>query len=271
MRWVWLPASLLLVVAALAGCGGGGSHKSASTATGAQGGGGSAQRPNGGGGPTGRLTLAEYRAIVREYRRLRPLQQSQGGPAEIARGRRACAELRDPSTELVARVRADCDNAITFFLALHALEQAGTDCTSGSQRDRIVCGRDRYSQMAQAIHATTNGGTALNDELQRRRITGLCADSIGMTPAQVASYRQAETAAQDAVDAISVADAAGFARAQDELASALDAGSSGDPLTGIVRACRPPSAKPAPAPRRKTPKPKTKPLPRVPDGSGIKA
>ena len=271
MRWIWVPACLLLAVAALSGCGGGSSHKSTSTKTGAQGGGGAAQQPNAAGGPTGRLTLAEYRAIVREYRRLRPLQQRQNDAAAIARGRGACAELRDPNTELVARVRADCDNAISFFLALRALEQAGTDCTSGSQRDRIVCGRDRYSQMAQAIRATTNGGTALNAELQRRDITGLCANSIGMTPAQVASYRQAEAAAQDAVDAISVADAAGFSRAQDELASALDAGASGDPLTGIVRGCRPPSAKAPPARRRKTPKPKAKPLPRVPDGSGIKA
>jgi hypothetical protein len=272
MRWVWLPASLVVLVAVLAGCGGhAGPHKAATTGTGP----GSTGAPqHRAGAPHGRLSPAEYRAILREYKELRPLQQRNDDAAALAAGRRACAGLHSPDTVLVARVRADCNNAISFFVALHQLEQAGTDCTSGSERDRIVCGRDRYSRMAAAIRTTTAGGTAINDELKRRAISGLCADSIGMTPAQVASYRQAEQAARDAVDAIAVADALGFERAQNELADALDAGASGDPLTGIEQGCRPQAAKPA-QPRttpRSTPKPRPRPLPRVPNqGGGINA
>lgn len=272
MRWIWVPASLVMLIAALAGCGG---HDSAPKSGQAKGGGGASQRPGGANGPRGRLSVAEYRAILREYKNLRPLQQRQDDPAALAAGRRACAELRNPATLLVARVRADCNNAISFFIALHGLESAGTDCTSGSQRDRIVCGRARYSRMAQAIRTTTDGGTAINSELRRRAIGGLCAESIGMTRSQVAAYRSAEQAAKDAVDAIAVADALGFERAQNELAAALDAGASGgDPLTGIERGCRPSTrtpAQPRSAPPPRTRKPKPKPLPRVPDDSGIKA
>src|SRR3954447_17480384 len=272
MRWIWIPAFLVMLIATFAGCAG---RDSAPKSGQPNSSGGGSQRPPGMNGPRGRLTVAEYRAILREYKQLRPLQQRQGDPAAFAAGRRACAELRNPDTLLVARVRADCNNAISFFVALNGLESAGTDCTSGSQRDRIVCGRSRYSRMAQAIRATTDGGTAINSELRRRAIGGLCADSIGMTPPQVAAYRRAEQAAKDAVDAIAVADAVGFERAQNELADALDAGAGGgDPLAGIERAS-PPSApkraQPRSAPRPRTPKPKTKPLPRVPDDSGIKA
>lgn len=255
MRWIWLPAALLIFVA---GCGGD-----------------NEPQPSPPQKTTGHLSVAEYRAIVSEYRKLRPLQQGSDDATRLARSRRACADLRKPRTQLIARVRADCNNAISFFIALRNLEQAATDCTSGSERDRIVCGRQRYARMEIAIRTTTAGGVAINAELKRRGIVGLCASSIGMTPSQVAAYRTAESAARDAVDAISVADAAGFGRAQDELADALDAGSLGDPLEGIVRGCRPPGLKPAkprttprPAPK---PKPKPKPLPKEPDDSGVKA
>ena len=259
MRWVWLPASLLVVIA-LTGCGGDDRAP---------------KPPDRIVKTDGHLTVAEYRAIVAEYRKLRPLQERSDDSGRLTQGRRACEELRKPRTRLVARVRDDCNNAIVFFLALRKLERAADECTSGSERDRIVCGRARYARMADAIRDTTNGGTAINAELNRRAIDGLCADSIGMTTYQVAQYRRAEHAARDAVDAISVADAVGFARAQSELADALDAGASGDPLRGIVRACRPPGVK-APKPKatprkRSTPKPKPKPLPQVPDGGGVKA
>jgi hypothetical protein len=261
------------MAAALAGCGG---HDRAPAAaeTGTGAGGAAPRQGSRPGEPRGHLTVAEYRAIVTEYRKLRPLQKGNEDAAAIQRGRQVCAQLKTPRTVLVGRVRADCDNAISFFAALSDLEKAGTECTSGSERDRIVCGRDRYSTMADAIQITTDGGRAINSELERRGIRGLCAESIGMTPSQVGAYRRAEQAARDAVDSISVADATGFERAQGELADALDSGASGDPLAGIIRGCRPPSAKPAkpratpPAP---APKPRKKRLPRVPSDGGINA
>jgi hypothetical protein len=254
--------SAAVALGLLAGCGGD-SKKPASTTQALS-------------GPVGRLTLDEYRAIVREYRELRPLQQSQDDAAALAKGRTACARLRDPRTALVARVRHDCNNAIRFFISLSALDKAGADCTSGSDPDRIRCARARYARMAQAIRTTTAGGIAINEELRRRRIHGVCADSIGMTGAQIAAYRSAEQAARDAVDAIAAGDPLGFEHATSQLTAALDAGSAGDPLTGIVHACRPVQPKATPRSRRPQPKSKpkrkqkTKPLPGLP-GGGINA
>jgi hypothetical protein len=270
VRRIGLAALTLLIAAS--GCGGGSGHRSAPAAN----------------APEGRLSPAEYRAILREYRQLRPLQQSHGDGAALQRGRRACAALRKPGTELVARVRKDCDNAIWFFQSLNGLEQAGSNCTSGSTRDQVDCARAHYSRMAAAIRATREGGVAINSELRRRRITGLCADSIGMTSSQVAAYRSAEQAARDAVDAIAAGDPLGFEQATNTLTNALDAGGGGDPLTGIEQGCRPRAAQPAPqrttptpttpaptqtapspAPKSK-PKHKHKPLPQLP-GGGINA
>jgi hypothetical protein len=221
-------------------------------------------------GPRGRLTLAEYREIVREYRELHPLQDGVDDPAALARGRQACTALRDPNTALIARVRIDCLNAITFFQALRSLEHAGADCGGGSAGAGARCLVDRLTSLAQAISNTAQGGVGLNDELARRGITGLCARSIGITPGQLEAYRQAEQAARDAADAAAAGDSAGVDRATHELSAALGSGSSTDPLQGIIRGCRPQTAA-RPKPRAKPPRRAPKPLPRVPDDRGINA
>ena len=268
MRWI---AALMLLSIGLTGCGHSSPRHTAQTGTGALHGHLS--------GPQGHLSPAEYKAIVREYRELRPLQQSQADAASLAQGRQACARLRSPDTLLVVLVRQDCHTAIAFFQTYQALGDAGAGCTNSSQRDRLLCARNRYSRMAGAIRQTTQGGIALNAELRRRGIGGLCAASIGMTSGQVASYRSAEQAARDAVDAISVGDPLGFEQASNQLTVALDAGSAGDPLAGIVSGCKPPAARPQPkrTPGQQpptTPQPRPapgKPLPQIPDNGGINA
>jgi hypothetical protein len=94
---------------------------------------------------------------------------------------------------------------------------------------------------------------AINAELKRRGIEGLCARSIGITQQQIEAYRQAEQAARDGVDALAAADSAGLQRATQELEQALGSGAGDDPLVGIERGCRK-------APQRK--------LPRVPGSGG---
>jgi hypothetical protein len=205
--------------------------------------------------PYGRLSLAEYRAIVREYRNLQPLQNGGGDPESLRKGREVCTALRQPTTELVARVRADCNNAIDFFGALGDLEQASNDCSQDSQRDRLVCARNRYLAMAKAIRNTATDAERINNELRARGITGLCARSIGITEPQLQSYRRAEVAARAGANAIAVGDTASFDQASRALSDALTSGSSDDPLAGIERGCQ---------------KAKPKPLPRVP-GDGVSA
>lgn len=206
--------------------------------------------------PFGRLSPAEKRTIVREYRALEPLSKGADNPGELNRGRQACQEMTGPTTALVARVRKDCDNAIEFFGALRGLEHAGDDCGGGSERDRLVCVRERLLSIADAINSTSNGAAAINDELRRRGITGLCARSIGITQPQLDSYRRAESAARRGADALTVGDSIGLQRATDDLTSALSAGGSDDPLRGIEQGCR---------------TAKGQRLPRVPSGNGINA
>jgi hypothetical protein len=207
--------------------------------------------------PYGRLSAAEYRAIVREYRELEPLQNGGADPQRLQDGRAACARLRRPTTELVVRVRADCNNALTFFAALTALENANSDCTQDTQRERLTCARDRYLAMAKAIRDTASDAERINQELRNRGITGLCARSIGITDSQLAAYRRAAVAARAGATAIAVGDSASFDQATRALSDALTSGSSNDPLRGIERGCQ---------------KAQPKPLPRVPDeGNGISA
>lgn len=206
--------------------------------------------------PFGRLSPAEKRTIVREYRRLKPLSQGDDSQAELDRGRQACQAMTQPGTALVARVRVDCDNAIVFFTALRGLEHAGDDCGGGSERDRLECVRERLLEMARSIGRTSAGASAINDELRRRGITGLCARSIGITERQLASYHRAELAARRGADALTVGDSAGLQRATNDLTDALSEGGSDDPLRGIERGCQ---------------TSKRRALPRVPSGGGINA
>jgi hypothetical protein len=206
--------------------------------------------------PLGRLSPSEKRAIVREYRLLQPLENGADDSASLARGRKICAALTAPDTTLVARVRADCNNAIVFFASLRGLERAGDECGQSSERDRLVCARKRFLALAKAVDVTSSGAAAINQELRRRGISGLCARSIGITESQLASYRRAEQAARDGADALAVGDSLGLQRATDELTNELTGGGNGDPLKGIERGC-------AVA--------KRKPLPRVPSGDGVNA
>jgi hypothetical protein len=206
--------------------------------------------------PLGRLSGAEYRAIVHEYRLLKPLENGDDDPASLRRGARVCAELQAPPTVLVGLVRADCDNAIAFFASLRDLEHAGDDCGSGSQSDRLNCARQRYTKLAAAIKRTSAGAARINAELRQRGISGLCARSIGITESQLAAYRRAEQAARDGADALAVGDSEGLQRATDELTRELSGGGGEDPLRGIERGCS---------------VAKRKPLPRVPSGNGISA
>jgi hypothetical protein len=244
----WLAAVAIAIC--VAGCARGSGEPGATTRT-------SPSPPPSASGPHGRLSPAEYRAIVREYRELKPVQQGYDDPAALDHGRRVCAALRQPPTQLVELVRADCQNAISFFIALRGVEHTGTDCAVGAQSERLACAHGRYVAMAQAIRITSAGAAAINDELQRRGITGLCAQSIGITQPQLDAYRRAEQAARDGADAIAVGDGRGLERAASELSDALASGGSNDSLRGIERGCRI--------------KAKRKALPRVPDDNGINA
>jgi hypothetical protein len=245
------PLALALSFVALAGCGHGAADKQQPPKTTP-----GPQLSDPANEPFGRLSPSEKRTIVREYRELEPLSQGEDSPAEIERGRRACAAMTQPGTALVARVRADCDNAIEFFTALRGLEHAGDDCGGGSERDRLECVRERLLAIARAISRTSSGAIAINRELRRRGISGLCARSIGITDPQLASYRRAELAARRGADALTVGDAAGVQRATGDLTDALSEGGGSDPLRGIERGCR---------------TSKRKPLPRVPSGGGVNA
>jgi hypothetical protein len=249
---LWLGLALLI---ALAGCAGHSKKHSPSTTHTPQQQRSQPQPRDPRNEPFGRLSPSEKRAIVRAYKRLKPLQNGDDSDAALARGRRVCAQLTGPDTTLVARVRADCRNAIGFFSSLRALDAVPHDCDA--QREYPTCEQARFLAMAKALGATTSGAAALNDELRQRGIGGLCARSIGIAQAQLDSLRHAQQAARDAAAALAAGDALGYKDSTDQLTKALDASASNDdPLGGIVRGC--PTSKP-------------KPLPRVPTQHGINA
>ena len=162
--------------------------------------------------------------------------------------------LTEPQTTLVARVRTDCLNAIKFFAALDALQNVNRTCDP--RKEYPGCEQARFLTMAKALGDTSSGASAINDELRRRGITGLCATSIGITQSQLDAYRRAEQAARDSAAALAAGNAGGYQVASEALSKALSTGSGEDPLQGIVRGCQ-------------TSKPK--PLPRIPTGGGINA
>jgi hypothetical protein len=228
-----------VAIAALAGCGHGGHHAPSRPARDAE--------------PFGHLSRAEYAAIVKEYARLKPLQSATDVQGAIRRSLGACGAGVNPNTRLMTLVRKDCVNALGFFAALAAVESAP---------DRA----GPYEALSLRIHDTIVNAQLINSELRRRRIGGLCARSIGITPAQIRAMGVAATAAGDAGAAAAAGDTAAFLLAQHRLTDALANEPGGDPLTGIRHGCRTSAARRATAPRtpRAKPKPHRHQRPRVP-------
>lgn len=235
-------AALLLLFAALTGCGGSSPHSQQPTRTAAP-------------GPAGHLSRDEYRAIEREYARLHPLERASDLRGAAAKAAGACRQLSQPNTRLVQLVRVDCLHAIRFFDALDGIQTAAGDCRGAA------CLATRYERLATALIAITQGGVGLNDELARRQITGLCAQSIGIRPKDLKALRAAAAAATGAADSIGAGDTALYQHYSKALDRAFAAQSSADALAGIRKACNP--AKPAPrsgsgttpAPKRARPAP----------------
>jgi hypothetical protein len=226
------------LLAALAGCGHSGSQHSAA---------GPPPAPRDP-APHGRLSAAEYSAIVGEYSLLKPFRTNDTVPDATRRARAACGQTR-PNTQLMVLVRRDCLNALLFFAALRQIE---LEPDNGAH----------YQQLASAIQATVANAELINAELRRRGIGGVCLQSIGIPPAQVSAENAAARAAADAARAASRGDVQAFLLAQHRLADALAHEPPGDPLTGIERTC------PHHAPRSKAPHPP----PRLPKpGDKIKA
>src|SRR5436190_2862 len=122
------------------------------------------------------------------------------------------------NTQLMALVRRDCLNALLFFAALRQVE---LEPDNGAH----------YEQLASAIRATVANAELINAELRRRGIGGVCAQSIGIPPAQVSAENAAAGAAVSAGHAADNGDVQAFLLAQHRLADALAREPSGDPLT----------------------------------------
>src|SRR4051794_23321774 len=226
--------------------------------------------------PHGRLTAAEFRSIVLEYTLLKPLT-SGTDPGDGRRGRAACGAAARPNTRLMELVRKDCLNAVEFFKSIRAVENGTSVCTQGDELVRDRCFAERYNRLSGAMRLTVSNALAINKELERRGIGGLCARSIGIPRSQVVSMTAAAVAAEAAAEAATRQDDAAFLRAQHLLSDALARQPSGDPLDGIKSSCPHEGAsKPTPLPQRKrrrraVPQNPT-PAPRIPrPGEGINA
>ena len=230
--------------------------------------------------PHGLLSAAEYRSIVLEYTLLKPLQSSNADPGITGKARVACGAAAHPNTRLMELVQKDCLNAIDFFATIRGVENAVTVCAQGDAPVRDRCFSDRYGELANSMRATVTNALAINKELKRRGIGGVCARSIGIPRAQVVSMTAAAVAAEAASQAATNQDDAGFLRAQHLLSQALARQPTADPLAGIKKSCphegpklRTPTL---PAPQRKKKQtPHRTPGPRKPHvpkpGEGINA
>jgi hypothetical protein len=216
-------ACVIALLAALAGCGHSSSQRSAA---------GPPPAPRDP-APQGRLSAAEYSAIVGEYSLLKPFRTNDNVPDASRRARAACGQTR-PNTHLMVLVRRDCLNALLFFAALRQIE---AEPYNGAH----------YQQLASAIRATVANAELINAELRRRGIGGVCAQSIGIPQAQVSAENAAARAAPDGAHAADNGDVHAFLLAQHRLADALAREPGGDPLTGIKRTC-PHHAPRSPAP-----------------------
>jgi hypothetical protein len=221
--------------------------------------------------PEGRLSAAEYASIKREYTLLNPLRAATDIQKAIDGARPACRAVERPNTPLITLVHEDCIRGLAFLGSLAELDKPTSSCGQPSTDDAAKCLADRYLKIALVTQFQLDNALELNDELARRKIVGLCARSIGITPGQVDNLRDISKYGREAAESVTLGDLGAFDRAQEQLLAAIRADDGSDPLTGIIRGCAHRSSRsrvPRPTPTPRTP---PSPLPREPGDSGINA
>ena len=224
--------------------------------------------------PQGRLSDEEYRSIVREYRMLNPLSSAVDVQAAIARARVAC--VWEPRTNLMNYVRDDCEQALAFYNSLDELQQVQSRCPGSGDDYQRECISNTYLKFAIMTGNSITKALKINEELERRKIGGVCALSVGIRPEQIEFMSNLSKAARGVATNLNAGLGEEAIRSQDELDRVLNDGDHApDPLTGILRNCKhgtpqrtAPKPKPKPQPKPKSP---SRPLPSEPDGDGINA
>lgn len=247
---------LVALALCVGGCGGG-KHAAKAPASGPQ----QQQAPGAAGrttGPHGHLSDQEYRAIVREYRRFDALRSQLSGANPGSRALRAvaavCVAVARPPTVLVGLVSQDCRNAVRYRDNTGDLERASQKCQRGPRAKVPDCAARAYVAFAAGVRKTLATARAINAELAKRGIGGVCQTSIGISPAAIARLMTEAEAADNAASALRAGDGSAFDAATQLLQQALLAESDqGDPLPGIVHAC-PHATAPKPAPKQSAPK-----------------
>ncbi len=114
-------------------------------------------------------------------------------------------------------VRLDCRNGIHYFATLAGIQTADSECQRPSTTLIERCLAARYSQLGSALRRQAEDGLALNQELARRHITGLCALSIGIRDQDERALVTASEAATAAGEALDNGNEAAFRRLSGDL------------------------------------------------------
>jgi hypothetical protein len=203
-----LSAALIVTAALATGCGSGSSAFSttrpaatATTATATRSTTTTAATPVA--APTGRLTASEYVLFLRVTRAGDAGTRHVHNPRKIvATLRRLCAMLdRGSPTRLVLADRRACPREIRWVRALLAFETEGAACKRAAAAGDISCYGELYWRIARATHPLVASAREVNAVLDRRAISGRCADGIGVASrgeivSALATARDARLASQ---------------------------------------------------------------------------
>lgn len=176
--------------------------------------------------PKGKLTSAEYKAMVAATKRLDPLHNPKNLRRAIHKARPACAELTVP-TELIRAEHAACGQVFRVLTALEALESRNAECTQAARAGDISCFSDLFRTIGRSSRVANLRDAAVSAATRRRGLKGACAKELATSSSDRRQTAAITHDALSAAHALEARDQAAFQRASARLKTDLQTIGSG--------------------------------------------
>src|SRR3954451_7086643 len=190
--------------------------------------------------PRGKLSAAEYAALIRISRQSDALDHLKGAKLVRGFGQICAAFARAPRTQLLKADGRLCVRGKRFVQALRAFVTQQRGCKAAAAAGDISCFAELFSRVARTTRVTLVSSRQVNAELARRGLSGTCAKGVGSSSAKDMKNAQLlGRTARIASQALYARDQARYAAAGSEFIAALRAADASDNTSSVaqVRKC----------------------------------
>jgi hypothetical protein len=183
--------------------------------------------------PQGRLTAAEYRALLRSERLSSKIPATRSIKKSMALGKASCAALEKVETPLLTAEHAACVANVHWSSLATRLDHDA--CGSGESADSLGCLADLMGAAAAGTDEMILASGVVDQEVNRRSLPAVCARQLSMTQHDLRVLKRLARDMRAMEAALRSGDKKAIARAGKRFDKGYDTDASGD--SGGVKRC----------------------------------